>query len=115
MDVAWIPPDNSTGKPSAHRLNLPETTLGSLDCPQRYADCFRCQKSIARVGRLPDMGIVPNLPVSGSSVRFAVNHRPESRMRENRTYGSEGGETGNSTGLSYPYRTKSEAYFFVGA
>jgi len=25
-------------------------------------------------------------------------------MRENRTYGSEGGETGYSTGLSYPYR-----------
>jgi hypothetical protein len=24
-------------------------------------------------------------------------------MRENRPYGSEGGETGNSTGLSYPY------------
>ena len=24
-------------------------------------------------------------------------------MRENRTYGSEGGETGNSTGLPYPY------------
>jgi len=24
-------------------------------------------------------------------------------MRENRTYGSEGGETGYSTGLSYPY------------
>lgn len=23
-----------------------------------------------------------------------VNHRPESRMRENRQYGSEGGETG---------------------
>ena len=26
-------------------------------------------------------------------------------MRENRTYGSEGGETGYSTGLSYPYRS----------
>ena len=25
-------------------------------------------------------------------------------MRENRTYGSEGGETGNSTGLPYPYQ-----------
>jgi hypothetical protein len=24
-------------------------------------------------------------------------------VRENRTHGSEGGETGNSTGLSYPY------------
>jgi hypothetical protein len=28
------------------------------------------------------------------SIRFAVNYRPESRMREIRTYGSEGGETG---------------------
>jgi hypothetical protein len=26
-------------------------------------------------------------------------------MRENRPYGSEGGETGNLTGLSYPYRS----------
>ncbi len=25
-------------------------------------------------------------------------------MRENRTYGSEGGGTGNSTGSPYPYR-----------
>ncbi len=29
-------------------------------------------------------------------------------MRENRTYGSEGGETGNSTGLPYPYLTMNE-------
>ena len=28
-------------------------------------------------------------------------------MRENRTHGSEGGETGKTTGLSYPY---SEVY-----
>jgi len=32
-----------------------------------------------------------------------VNHQLESRMRENRTYGSEGGGAGNSTGSSYPY------------
>jgi hypothetical protein len=32
-----------------------------------------------------------------------VNHRPESRMREIRTYGSEGGATGVITGRSYPY------------
>ena len=25
-------------------------------------------------------------------------------MRENRTHGSEGGETGKTTGLSYPYK-----------
>ena len=28
----------------------------------------------------------------------------ESRVRENHTHGSEGGETGYTTGLSYPYR-----------
>ena len=28
-------------------------------------------------------------------------------MRENRTYGSEGGETGYSTGLPYPYLIQS--------
>ena len=42
-------------------------------------------------------------PRLGASVREAVNHRPESRMREIRTSGSEGGETGR-TGLPYPYR-----------
>ena len=31
-----------------------------------------------------------------------VNHRLESRVRENRPHGSEGGEAGQ-TGLSYPY------------
>jgi len=43
-------------------------------------------------------------PCFCQSIRSAVNHQPESRMRENRPYGSEGGETGNSTGLSYPSR-----------
>ena len=38
------------------------------------------------------------------SVLSQVNHRPESRMRETRTSGSEGRETGNSTGLPYPYQ-----------
>jgi hypothetical protein len=33
-----------------------------------------------------------------------VNHRLESRMRENRTSGSEGGGAGNSTSPSYPYQ-----------
>ncbi len=32
-----------------------------------------------------------------------MNHQPESRMRENRLYGSEGGGTGYPTGPSYPY------------
>ena len=32
-----------------------------------------------------------------------VNRRLESRMREIRMSGSEGGGTGNSTGSSYPY------------
>ena len=31
-----------------------------------------------------------------------MNHQLESRMRENRTYGSEGGGAG-TTGSSYPY------------
>lgn len=31
-------------------------------------------------------------------------------MRENRPYGSEGGETG-STGLPYPYRLRPDPYF----
>ncbi len=47
-------------------------------------------------------------PCSGSSVRSAVNHQLESRMREIRTYGSAGGETG-STGLRYPDRARGEA------
>ncbi len=42
----------------------------------------------------------------GQSIRSAVNHRPESRVREIRTQGSEGRETGNSTGLPYPYQDK---------
>ena len=29
-------------------------------------------------------------------------------MRENRLYGSEGGETGYSTGLSYPYHLSAQ-------
>ena len=33
-------------------------------------------------------------PCPAPSIRGTVNHRPESRMRENRTSGSEGGETG---------------------
>ena len=40
---------------------------------------------------------------AGVSVRSAVNHQPESRVREIRTHGSEGGGAGNSTGPSYPY------------
>ncbi len=39
----------------------------------------------------------------GLSVLSEVNHRLESRVRENRTHGSEGGGTGNTTGSSYPY------------
>ena len=39
---------------------------------------------------------------SGASVLSKVNRRRESRMRENRTYGLEGGGTG-STGSSHPY------------
>ena len=31
------------------------------------------------------------------------NHQPESRVREIRTYSSEGREAGNATGLPYPY------------
>jgi hypothetical protein len=34
-----------------------------------------------------------------------VNHRPESRMRETRLSGSEGGEAGTA-GLPYPYRRR---------
>lgn len=33
-------------------------------------------------------------PCPGLSNRAAVNHLPEGRMRENRTYGSVGGEIG---------------------
>ena len=43
-------------------------------------------------------------PCGGQSVLTEVNHRPENRVRETRTHGSEGGRTGNSTGSSYPYR-----------
>ena len=39
-------------------------------------------------------GLHGSRPCSAPSIRGAVNHRPESRMRENRTSGSEGGETG---------------------
>jgi hypothetical protein len=42
-------------------------------------------------------------PRNGLSIRSAVNHQPESRVRENRTHGSEGGGTGVKTGSSYPY------------
>ena len=41
---------------------------------------------------------------TGVPVRFAVNHQLESRVREIRTHGSEGGGAGYSTGSSYPYR-----------
>lgn len=34
-------------------------------------------------------------------------------MRENRTYGSEGGGTGNSTGPSYPYLVCPSRSFLV--
>jgi hypothetical protein len=34
-----------------------------------------------------------------------VNHRPESRVREIRTHGSEGGAAGIITGCSYPYQS----------
>ena len=47
---------------------------------------------------------------SGPSIPSGVNHRPESRVRENRMHGSEGGGTGNSTGPSYPYPGSSRAY-----
>ena len=40
----------------------------------------------------------------GATNSSAVNHQLESRMREIRTYGSAGGETG-STGLPYPDQT----------
>ncbi len=33
-----------------------------------------------------------------------MNHQPESRVREIRTHGSEGGGTGYSTGPSYLYQ-----------
>jgi len=33
-----------------------------------------------------------------------VNYQPESRVRENRMHGSEGGGTGVETGPSYPYQ-----------
>ena len=36
-------------------------------------------------------------------------------MRENRTYGSEGREPGNSTGLPYPYRGLCEKKTCVSA
>jgi hypothetical protein len=42
-------------------------------------------------------------PCPGSPIRFAANHQPESRMRETRLYGSEGGGTGR-TGSPYPYQ-----------
>ncbi len=42
-------------------------------------------------------------PGTGVPVRSAVNHQPESRVREIRTHGSEGGGAGYSTGSSYPY------------
>ena len=42
-------------------------------------------------------------PCCAPSICSAVNHRLESRVRENRLHGSEGGEAG-STGLPYPYR-----------
>ena len=40
---------------------------------------------------------------TGVPVRFAVNHQLESRVREIRTHGSEGGGAEYSTGSSYPY------------
>ena len=42
-------------------------------------------------------------PCGGQSIRSAVNHRPESQMREIRKSGSEGGRR-KSMRLSYPYR-----------
>ena len=33
-----------------------------------------------------------------------MNHQPESRVRENRMHGSEGGGAGVETDSSYPYR-----------
>ncbi len=44
-------------------------------------------------------------PCRGLSIRSAVTHRPESRVREIRTHGSEGGGTG-TTGSPYPYHTR---------
>ena len=43
-----------------------------------------------------EQGLSPNSPCTGPPVLSQVNHRPESRMREIRTYGSEGGGTGTT-------------------
>ena len=61
--------------------------------PSSPAERFRCRAWVVQHG---------GSPCSGPSIRDAVNHRLESRMRENRLHGSEGGEAG-STGLPYPY------------
>ena len=70
----------------------------------------------ARNGSKREMAI-PSLPGRGCSPSYSlglgqpilseVNYRPESRMREIRTSGSEGGGAGNPTGSSYPYHTGS--------
>ncbi len=44
-------------------------------------------------------------PHGSQSIRSAVNPQPESRVREIRTHGSEGGGAGISTGPSYPIPT----------
>ena len=52
---------------------------------------------------LPSMGCSPcNSPCTGRTILYEVNHQLESRMREIRPSGSEGGGTG-STGPPYPY------------
>lgn len=78
-----------------------------------YGGCGSCAGSLAiqvmedvKIWRLPrcSRGVHHTAHLgTGVPVRFAVNHQPESRVREIRTHGSEGGGTGYSTGPSYPY------------
>ena len=63
-------------------------------CPGTCTTLGRCRTWVVLYGRSLCVGL---------SVLSEVNHRLESRVRENRMHGSEGGGTGNTTGSSYPY------------
>jgi len=65
------------------RLKRSRSGLGASH--QRWPNAYFAKLGLFSTGSSPRLG---------SSIRGTVKHRPESRMRENRLYGSEGGEIG---------------------
>ena len=72
-----------------------------------WAALEEARRRAMAIPSLPNGGCSPERSLRvGLPILLEVNHRPESRMREIRTSGSEGGGAGNPTGSSYPYQMK---------